>query len=353
MARHPVADKSARQRFIGSSIWLTVPGTYVVLAAAYAILPPLQGQEEPGARLLLAVRWLPVAMIPYAAVCIAILFNRFLEGAHNPLLGAESERLKIQCRVMQNTLEQLVWFALCLVPFATYLAPVQARLIPILCTFFAFARFLYWWGYLRHGTLGRALGVQLTFSLNIALLAFLVPSLLAGCAATTSFTFTPAPQPAVCQRGSQSLNALVLWGGKWRIDQKEVNDREVAAQAGIDRFFRESGCFAQVKVHRLASAPEPAAQAAAAADPATIHLVLVILVRELGPIVRLGSSAALIEGGTEVVLAISVYEPRASTPVRAFSSHWQNGGPGVLKGVASLPADMESALAASLQPERR
>ncbi len=185
------------------------------------------------------------------------------------------------------------------------------------------------------------------------LLAVLAPGLLAGCAATTSFTLTPAPQPAVCQRGAQSLSAVVLWGGKWRIDQKEIGEREVAAQAGIERFFRESGCFAAARVHRLAASPDPAAQAAAVGNPGNINLVLVVLVRELGPIVRLGSSAALIEGGTEVVLEISVYEPRASTPVRAFSAHWQNGGPGVLKGVASLPADMESALAASLQPEPR
>ncbi len=71
---------------------------------------------------------------------------------------------------MQNTLEQLVWFALCLLPLATYLAPAQAHLIPIACTFFALARFSYWWGYLRSGTLGRSFGVQLTFSLNILLL---------------------------------------------------------------------------------------------------------------------------------------------------------------------------------------
>lgn len=86
------------------------------------------------------------------------------------LLGGESERLKIQCRVMQNTLEQLVWFALCVVPLATYLAPAQAHLVPITCIFFALARIVYWWGYLRRGTLGRAPGVQLTFSLNILLL---------------------------------------------------------------------------------------------------------------------------------------------------------------------------------------
>jgi hypothetical protein len=170
MAGHPVGDKSARQRFLCRSIWFTLPGTYLTLAAAYAIVPPLQGLEEPGARLVLAVRWLLVAMIPYAAVCLAITSNRLLEGAHNPLLGGESERLKIQCRVMQNTLEQLAWFAVCIMAVATYLTPQQARLIPIACTFFAVARGVYWWGYSRNGTLGRAPGVQLTLFLNTTLL---------------------------------------------------------------------------------------------------------------------------------------------------------------------------------------
>jgi uncharacterized membrane protein YecN with MAPEG domain len=164
------ADKRARQRYLAGSVWYTVPGTYLLVGVAYAIVPPLPGMEEANARLLLAVRWLLVALIPYAAVCIVIAAARFVEGSHNPLLGADSERLRIQCRVMQNTLEQLVWFALCLVPLATYLQPAQARLIPIVCTFFALARFVYWWGYLRRGTLGRAPGVQLTYSLNIALL---------------------------------------------------------------------------------------------------------------------------------------------------------------------------------------
>ena len=107
-----------------------------------------------------------------AGACFVILTVRFFEGAHNPLLGAESQRLKIHCRVMQNTLEQLVWFALCVMAVATYLTPTQARFVPIACVFFALARFVYWFGYLRNGTLGRAPGVQLTFSLNVALLVF-------------------------------------------------------------------------------------------------------------------------------------------------------------------------------------
>ena len=165
----PDSDKSARQRRIRASLWLTVPATYVVLGAAYAVVPPPAGLTQPSERLVHAAQWLLVAFIPYAAVCLTILYQRYAEGAHNPLLGGESQRLQIHCRVMQNTLEQLLWFALCLLPLATLLTSTQVRLIPILCVFFAFARFVYWWGYLRNGTLGRSPGVQLTFLLNIPL----------------------------------------------------------------------------------------------------------------------------------------------------------------------------------------
>lgn len=166
----PVEDAPARRRFIARSIWLTVPGTYSLIFAAYAFTQPLQGLNGAGERLVFAVRWLFVALLPYAAVCLVILHKRYVEGAHNPLVGGESERLRIHCRVMQNTLEQLVWFALCILPLATCLSPAQARLIPIVCVFFAVARLVYWWGYLRSGTLGRSPGVQLTFTLNTSLL---------------------------------------------------------------------------------------------------------------------------------------------------------------------------------------
>ena len=180
MSLNPVesAGTVARQRRIRGSLWFTVPGTYGVLGLAYVLVPPLAGVTEPSERLVLAARWLLVAFIPYAAVCLTILYKRYAEGAHNPLLGTESERLNIHCRVMQNTLEQLAWFALCVLPLATLLSSGEARLIPILCVFFASARFVYWWGYLRNGTLGRAPGVQFTFLLNIPLLG-LVLALLA------------------------------------------------------------------------------------------------------------------------------------------------------------------------------
>ncbi|MFT3817388.1 MAG: MAPEG family protein [Rubrivivax sp.] len=163
-------DVAARKNAIARSAWFTVPGTLIAAGAAYALTLAPIGLVDAGARLLYAFRWLFVAFLPYAAVCLHILYARFAEGSHNPLLGAESERLQVHCRVMQNTLEQLVWFALCVLALASYLTPPQMRLVPIVCVLFAVARGVYWWGYLRSNTLGRAPGVQMTFTLNIPLL---------------------------------------------------------------------------------------------------------------------------------------------------------------------------------------
>ena len=80
--------------------------------------------------------------------------------------------------------------------------------------------------------------------------------------------------------------------------------------------------------------------------------LIAIAVRELGPVVKLGSSVALVEGGTEVVLDVVEYKLANATP-RSFSVHWLNGGPGVIKGVATLPQDIQAALAAALQPGPR
>jgi uncharacterized membrane protein YecN with MAPEG domain len=164
-------DAAARRRRIGRSIWWTVPGTLLALGAGYALLAPPQGLEDAASRLAYAVRWLLVGFLPYAAVCLTILLERFREGAHNPLLGEESERLRIHCRVLQNTLEQFVWLAVCVLALATLLPPAQMGLVPVACAFFVLARGVYWWGYLRAGTLGRAPGVQMTFTLNTFLLA--------------------------------------------------------------------------------------------------------------------------------------------------------------------------------------
>lgn len=172
---------------------------------------------------------------------------------------------------------------------------------------------------------------------------------LCGCAATTSTHFTPSPQQPVCDVSS---NAVVVWSAQWRADQKDVQARELAASEGIARFFQVSGCFASVSLRRVPQLSAPYVQSAASEAAQRYDRLVGLAVRELGPVVRLGSSAALVEGGTEVVLDIEEYKP-PNEKRRSFSVHWRNGGPGIVKGVATLPQDMEAALTAALQPGSR
>lgn len=179
-----------------------------------------------------------------------------------------------------------------------------------------------------------------------AALASIAVAMVAGCASTT-VALQPSPQAPLC---APVAHALVLWAARWRADQKDVPAREEAAATGLREFLARSGCFAQAELRRVQNL-EPAtvgAQLAQAAAPATV--VVGVEVRELGPVVKLLSSAALVEGGTEVVLRIVEFAPQAATERRQFTVHWQSGGAGVIKGVASLPGDLQAALRAGLQP---
>ncbi len=172
---------------------------------------------------------------------------------------------------------------------------------------------------------------------------------LCGCAATISTQITPSPQSPVCQASSM---AVVVWATQWRADQKDVPAREAAAADGIARFFNDSGCFASVSLRRVSRLSPSGIQSAASEAGRHHDRTVAIAVRELGPVVRLGSSLALVEGGTEVVLDIE--ERTLANPApRSFSVHWHNGGPGIVKGVATLPQDIQAALAAGLQPGSR
>jgi len=155
---------------------------------------------------------------------------------------------------------------------------------------------------------------------------------LAGCASTTVQTTGPATRP-LCR---VDLSALVVWEPKWRPDQKDVPEREAAAQRGIERFFFDSGCFADTEIRRN--------------DDRMLEIgadrLVAIRVRELGPVVRLLGSPALIDGGTEVVLEVKVLDARTLEILADLRTHWQHGGPGVIKGVGTLEDDMRAALAA-------
>jgi len=161
-------------------------------------------------------------------------------------------------------------------------------------------------------------------------------------------------QEPVCKPGARKISALVYWGPQWRPDQKEPERREAAALRGIESFLAGSECLAKVDVRRLPGeitdvpSDEVLLKQASTAVPRA-DKVLVIVVRELGPILRIGIPS-IVEGGTEVVLELRLLDVPTSHEQANVRTHWSNGGTFVVKGVGSLDRDMSEALAAALTP---
>jgi hypothetical protein len=184
-------------------------------------------------------------------------------------------------------------------------------------------------------------------------LAFLVQlAVLASCASTTVDLSGNTPKDGLCQGPADAGTALVVWDTQWRQDQKDVLLREAAAEQGLNEYFAQSKCLPDAGVRRNAVGASLTAEQArklAVANSPQINRVIVVVVRELGPVVKFLSSAAVVEGGTEVVLHITSYSSRAPDSQQDFLVHWKNGGPGVVKGVSTLPQDMKAALAAGFE----
>lgn len=179
---------------------------------------------------------------------------------------------------------------------------------------------------------------------------------LAGCVSTKFETTGSAPKHALCESKGEHVSALVLWGTHWRADQKDIPLREASAQQGIEEFFAKSGCYSQVQVLRTVEGrpaielSENEVQQLALASSIKPSKLLSIVVREFGPVVKLLSSAALVEGGTEVTFHIQAKNLKQQETLADFTAHWTNGGPGVIKGVSTLAEDMRTALQTALKP---
>lgn len=184
--------------------------------------------------------------------------------------------------------------------------------------------------------------------------AILLCAVLAGCASTKVEITGATMREPLCKAGAQKLSALVYWGPQWRPDQKEPERREAAALRGIETFLASSECLARFDVRRLsggatAEVPPDEALLKQAGGVPRADKILVIVVRELGPILRIGIPS-IVEGGTEVVLELRLLDVPTSSTQASVRIHWSNGGTFVIKGVGSLDRDMSAALAGALTP---
>lgn len=165
---------------------------------------------------------------------------------------------------------------------------------------------------------------------------------LTGCA-KTSVSITPQSNDSICNHAS---SALVLWTTQWRPNQKDVKDREAIAARGLSEFWDSSACFSHINLRHIATLNANIVSNELTLTSDKFDKIIIISVRELGPVVKLFSSPLLIEGGTMVVLDVAEYKPLTKSITHKYTIHWNNGGTGVIKGVSTLSDDMKSALSA-------
>lgn len=130
---------------------------------------------------------------------------------------------------------------------------------------------------------------------------------------------------------------LVIWAAQWRPDQKDVAARETAAWEGIQQYVIRLNCRTEIR-----------AGTALPGDAAAFGRVLAVTVRELGPVLRI-TLPSIVEGGTEVVVEVRVFDGRSGAALADLRTHWRHGGPFFIEGTGSLQRDMTEALAATLR----
>jgi hypothetical protein len=136
----------------------------------YALLPAPAGMRDQLDGVLYALRWLPLAALPLLAMIVSVGNARAMGPAIDPTLGAEDQAMRINIRVVGNTLEQFVLFAAGSLGLAASIDPVRVKVVGAAAMVFVAARVAFWVGYRIH-PLYRAAGFAATAYLNIGLLA--------------------------------------------------------------------------------------------------------------------------------------------------------------------------------------
>jgi uncharacterized MAPEG superfamily protein len=163
-------ERAARRRHMLRPATFTVPGTLLLIYAAYTwIWPNYTGPILLAERLAFAFQCIFFAMLPLTMGLIVTVFKRMSDGAHDPAAGLDSKHLRVQHRINRSTLEHFIWFSISVIAVSTRLEPTEMRILPILTGVFIAARVLYWCTYALFGAKHRAPAGQITLTVNVGL----------------------------------------------------------------------------------------------------------------------------------------------------------------------------------------
>jgi len=139
----------AQQRTLAMGVVLALPVAIGLWVGIDRLMPPVPGMTTQIARALFALHCVGVAVLLALLPGIeAVAHERLVTPAIDPLAGAESPRLRVNQRYVQNTIEQLWLFVPGLLMLAVQARDGASMRAVVACTIvWVLARWTFWIGY--------------------------------------------------------------------------------------------------------------------------------------------------------------------------------------------------------------
>ena len=142
-----------------------IAGMILLVWAIATYFPEPRVVDSNGDRLAYAFRWCVVAVLPLFFMIVAVGNERFLSEAIDPTLGKDSQKMLVNGRVADNTLQQFVCFLVGIAALSVSLPIERISYVPAVAITFVICRLVFWVGYRIH-PLYRAPGFSSTAYMN-------------------------------------------------------------------------------------------------------------------------------------------------------------------------------------------
>ena len=174
-SQHRMFQRSrvAEMALVGAGVVSGLALTAAVWLIVYPRLPEPTGSWPPSERLLLVARLLVWPAAWMFALVIAVANSRTLLDALNPLRRRETRFIDTTIRVLKNTTEQTVIFALALLAFSVVGELEAVKVAPLLTGLFVLGRVLFWVGYLID-PMYRGTGLWVTWAVNGGMIVYVL-----------------------------------------------------------------------------------------------------------------------------------------------------------------------------------
>ncbi|MEK7672843.1 MAG: MAPEG family protein [Patescibacteria group bacterium] len=149
------------QKTVLTGVACGVTTNAILICLLYQFLPEINLQDNLADRLSFTLQNLIFPVFLFFIMLAHIGNSRFTSEAINPLANAETDQIKIDGKVANNTLEQTFAFVIATLTLSTVLEIHQLKIITALTITFIIARIAFWIGY-RKNPLYRAPGMAAT-----------------------------------------------------------------------------------------------------------------------------------------------------------------------------------------------